>query len=175
MSEPFIGEIRMFGGNFPPRGWQLCQGQLLSIAQNTALFSILGTTYGGNGQTTFALPDLRGRFPMQQGQGPGLSPRTLGQQGGSESVTLLSSQMPAHNHTVQASAADGDVVGAADAFLASQSRGASLSPYIGATDGTLMNPAMIGVAGGSQPHDNMPPFTCVNFIIALEGVFPSRN
>ena len=110
MSEAFIGEIRMFAGNFPPRGWQFCQGQLLSIAQNTALFSILGTTYGGNGQTTFALPDLRGRYPMQPGQGPGLSPRTLGEQGGSETVTLISNQMPAHTHSHTASGAQGDQV-----------------------------------------------------------------
>src|SRR5215831_4079907 len=110
MSEPFLGEIRMFGGNFAPRGWALCQGQLLSIAQNTALFSILGTTYGGNGQTTFALPGLRGRYPMQQGQGPGLSPRSLGEQGGSQTVTLLTNQMPAHTHSHLASAAQGDQV-----------------------------------------------------------------
>ena len=177
MSEPFIGEIRMFAGNFPPRGWQFCQGQLLSIAQNTALFSILGTTYGGNGQTTFALPDLRGRYPMQPGQGPGLSPRTLGEQGGSETVTLLTNQMPAHTHSHVASGAQGDQVtpeGHFNAVLVDPNTQTPLNLY-GGTPSTTMNPASIGAAGGSQPHNNMSPFLCVNFIIALEGIYPSRN
>jgi microcystin-dependent protein len=174
MSEPFIGEIRMFGGNFPPRGWQFCQGQLLSIAQNTALFSILGTTYGGNGQTTFALPDLRGRVPMQQGQGPGLSPRTLGEQGGSETVTLLSTQMPAHNHALICSNAQADASTPEGNVLAADQGGATLN-YIATPLNATMNPATVGAAGGSQPHQNMAPFLAVNFIIALEGIFPSRN
>lgn len=172
MSEAFIGEIRMFAGNFAPRGWAFCQGQLLSIAQNTALFSLLGTTYGGNGQTTFALPDLRGRLPMQPGQGPGLSPRTLGEQGGSETVTLLSNQMPAHNHMVNASSAHGEVETPSGTFLAADSTATVLN--YGSSADTTMNPAAIGAAGGSQPHDNMSPFTCVNFIIATEGIYPSR-
>ncbi len=174
MSEPFIGEIRMFGGNFPPRGWQFCQGQLLSIAQNTALFSILGTTYGGNGQTTFALPDLRGRYPMQPGQGPGLSPRTLGEQGGSETVTLISTQMPAHNHSLNVSSQQGEAETPVGTVLAADNNAQILNYRASPIDGT-MNPAAIGVAGGSQPHNNMSPFLCVNFIIAMEGIYPSRN
>lgn len=176
MSDPFIGEIRIFAGNFAPRGWALCQGQILSIAQNTALFSILGTTYGGNGQTTFALPDLRGRFPMQQGQGPGLSPRTLGEQGGTQTVTLLTTQMPAHTHSHLASGAGGDQVtpdGNFDAVLL-DSQQQPQSQY-GAAANTTMNATIIGAAGGSQPHDNMSPFLCLNFIIATEGIYPSRD
>jgi microcystin-dependent protein len=177
MSEPFIGQVMMFAGNFAPRGWAFCQGQLLSIAQNTALFSILGTTYGGNGQTTFALPDLRGRYPMQPGQGPGLSPRTLGEQGGSETVTLISTQMPAHTHSHTAFAEAGDSIspqGNFNAGLTLSGSGTQESLYASSAN-TTMNPASIGVAGGSQPHNNMPPFLCINFIIALEGIFPSRN
>lgn len=176
MSEPFIGEIRMFTGNFAPRGWAFCQGQILSIAQNTALFSILGTTYGGNGQTTFALPDLRGRMPMQPGQGPGLSPRTLGELGGSENVTLLTTQMPAHSHVAHAANAQADTLSPQGAVWAvpSESSGAPLNAYSGSAN-TTMSPSAVGTAGGSQPHDNMSPFLCVNFIIALEGIYPSRN
>ncbi|AKF79208.1 Microcystin-dependent protein [Myxococcus fulvus] len=174
MSEPYIGEIRMFAGNFAPRGWAFCQGQILSIAQNTALFSILGTTYGGNGQTTFALPDLRGRYPMQPGQGPGLSPRTLGEQGGSETVTLISTQMPAHTHSLNVSSQQGDTETPVGTVLAADNAGAIFNYRAAPIDGT-MNPAAIGVAGGSQPHNNMSPFLCINFIIALEGIFPSRN
>ncbi|MCY1078456.1 phage tail protein [Archangium lansingense] len=174
MSTPFIGQIVMFAGNFAPRGWAFCQGQILPIAQNQALFSILGTTYGGNGQTTFALPDLRGRYPMQPGQGPGLSPRTLGEQGGSETVTLIANQMPAHNHTINVSSQDGDTETPVGTVLAADSTGGNLN-YRGAPIDGTMNPAAIGIAGGSQPHNNMSPFLCVNFIIALEGVYPSRN
>jgi microcystin-dependent protein len=174
MSEQFIGEIRMFAGNFPPRGWQFCQGQILSIAQNTALYSILGTTYGGNGTTTFALPDLRGRYPMQPGQGPGLSPRTLGEQGGSETVTLLANQMPAHTHSLNVSSQAGEVETPVGTVLAADTTAAVLNYRSAPIDGT-MNPAAIGVAGGSQPHNNMSPYTCVNFIIAVEGIYPSRN
>ncbi|MCP3099081.1 tail fiber protein [Myxococcus sp. K15C18031901] len=174
MSTPYIGEIIMFAGNFAPRGWMFCQGQLLSIAQNTALFAILGTTYGGNGQTTFALPDLRGRYPMQPGQGPGLSPRTLGEQGGSETVTLIASQMPAHTHSLNVSSQAGEVETPIGTVLATDTNGTILNYRAGPIDGT-MNPAAIGVAGGSQPHNNMSPFLCLNFIIAVEGVFPSRD
>jgi len=169
MATPFIAEIVMFGGNFAPRGWAFCQGQILSIAQNTALFSLLGTTYGGNGQTTFALPDLRGRVPMQQGSGPGLTPRVLGEQGGTETVTLLITQMPAHNHSLMAkTAAAGDTLPTGNVF----SEG---SFYVPPPANAVMSPTAIGVSGGSQPHNNMQPFLALNFIIATQGIFPSRN
>jgi microcystin-dependent protein len=177
MSEPFIGEIRMVGFNFAPRGWALCNGQLLSIAQNTALFSLLGTTYGGNGQTTFALPDLRGRVPLHQGQGPGLTPRTIGESSGTETVTLLSSQMPAHNHTLAAFNSPGSLdtpTGNVIANIVDPNTGGPATLF-SATADTTMNPASIGISGGNQPHENMQPYLCVNFVIALEGIFPSRN
>ena len=171
MSEPFIGQIVGFGGNFAPRGWAFCQGQLLAIAQNTALFSILGTTYGGNGQTTFALPDLRGRVPVQQGTGPGLSPYVLGEQTGSETVTLISTQMPAHNHALLASTEDAGVKNPTGQVLAT-----TTSPtYVATPIDTTMAPQAIGIAGGSQPHNNLQPLLAINFLIALEGFFPSRN
>ncbi len=176
MSEPFIGEIRMFGGNFAPVGWALCDGRLLSISQYQALFAILGTTFGGNGQTTFAVPDLRGRVPMNWGQGPGLSPRTLGEISGSENVTLLSTQMPAHSHSLHASGAQGDQFspeGNVSALLVNSS-GQPENAY-SAVPNTSMAPQAIGAAGGSQPHQNMQPYLCVSFIIALEGIFPSRS
>lgn len=169
-AEPYIAEIMIFGGNFDVRGYALCNGQLLSIAQNTALFAILGTTYGGNGQTTFGLPDLRGRFPMHFGQGPGLSPRSLGEQSGQETVTLLSSQMPAHAHTSPASSAAGTTDAPSGAYPA---RPASSIPTYGGSPDVAMGVG--GVAGGSQPHDNMPPYLALNFQIALEGIFPPRN
>jgi len=166
----------MFGGNFAPRGWALCNGQLLSIAQNTALFSILGVTFGGNGQTTFALPNYQGRLPMHWGSGPGLSPHTLGESAGSETVTLLSTQMPMHNHTLSASTAAGASDDPTGGVLAkpADSDGNAVSAYA-TTVNTVMNPAAVGIAGGNQPHPNMQPYLCVSFIIALEGVFPSRN
>lgn len=171
--EQFIGEIRMFGGNFAPKDWAFCDGQLLAISQNAALFSILGTTYGGNGQVTFGLPDLRGRVPMHAGSGPGLTPRNLGETAGTESVTLLSTQMPAHTHTVgcHTSADTGEPQGA---IPATEVSGAA-AVYSGQPADGTMNPAMIAPAGGNQPHANVQPFQCVNFIIALEGIFPSRN
>jgi microcystin-dependent protein len=182
MSEPFIGQIMMFGGNFAPRGWALCNGQLLSIAQNTALFSILGTTYGGNGQTTFGLPDLRGRLPMHFGDGPGLSPRSLGEKAGTESVTLLNNNMPAHTHPVTASARA--VTGKGNSNVAANNvwakdAGVQSATYSSGAPDAAMNPnalnVTVGPTGGSQPVGIVPPFTCVNFIIALEGIFPSRN
>lgn len=172
MSEPFIGEIRMFGFNFAPRGWAMCNGQLLAIAQNTALFSLLGTTYGGNGQTTFALPELRGRVPMHWGQGPGLSPYSQGQMGGSETVTLVTTQIPAHSHTVQCSSDDAT---SGDPFNCVPSAFPQ-KIYAGApTPGRVMNPTMITGGGSNQPHANIQPYCVVNFCIALEGIFPSRN
>lgn len=178
MSEPFIGEIRMVGFNFAPRGgWMLCNGQLLAIASNTALFSLLGTTYGGNGTTTFALPDLRGRVPLHQGQGPGLSDYVMGEASGSETVTLINSQMPMHNHALTANSDAGGASTSTNNFIASPSdpsTGAAAPSFAQSTN-TVMNPQSIGISGGNQPHQNMQPFLCVNFIIATQGIFPSRN
>ena len=174
MSDPYLGELRLFPYTFAPRSWAFCQGQILSIAQNTALFSLLGTTYGGNGQTTFALPDLRGRFPMSSGQGPGLPNYTLGQVAGQPSVTLSPNEMPAHAHATGVNAASAATTknpnNAIPAFTAAG------SSYGTAADLT-MSPSMVnvGIAGGSQPHDNMPPYLTLNWCIALEGIFPSRN
>jgi microcystin-dependent protein len=175
MSQPFLGEIRAFGFNFAPRGWAMCNGQILPIAQNTALFSLLGTTYGGNGQTTFALPNLQSRVPLHFGQGPGLSSYALGEVTGTESVSLLITEMPAHNHLIQATSAQGDVTSAAGGVLPSAERGSTTFPYNSATDGTLMNVAMVTPTGGSQPHQNIQPVLALNYCIALEGIFPSRN
>jgi microcystin-dependent protein len=175
MAEPFIAEIKMFGGNFAPRGYALCSGQLLSIAQNTALFSLLGTTYGGDGQTTFGLPDMRGRVPIGQGQGPGLSSRVMGELAGSETVTLISSEMPAHTHTHSAGAVTGPGTQAGPAGARMAESTARDNVYSTAAADTAMAPDTIGISGGSQPHNNMQPYLCVNFIIALEGIFPSRN
>ncbi len=170
MAEPFIGQIALLPYNFPPRGWAFCNGQLLPISQNTALFSLLGTTYGGNGQTTFALPDLRGRVPVSSGQGPGLQDYTLGEQSGVESVTLTQGQMPLHNHGANCNTGDADQGGPGNNFLASGSVYAA-----SATPGQTLNPAMIAAAGGNQPHENRPPYLVLNYCIALEGIFPSRN
>jgi microcystin-dependent protein len=166
----------MFAGNFAPRGWAFCSGQILSISQNTALFSILGTTYGGNGQTTFALPNLQSRVPIHAGQGAGLSSYVLGQQGGTESVTLLTQNLPPHNHPVNAAGAAPSPAAAAPTnnFLAPAARGAP--PIFSAGPGnTTMNPGMIGSTGSATPVPNIQPYTVINFIIALEGIFPSRN
>ena len=167
--DPFVAEIRMFAGNFAPRGWATCDGQLLPIAQNTALFSLLGTTYGGDGRTNFALPNLQGRAPMQPGQGPGLSLRYLGEQGGQEAVTLQESQMPVHNHPLAAAGAAATTgTPAASVSLAQTSAGTSI--YGPAADlQSLGTPA-----GGSQPHNNMQPYLALTFIIALQGIFPPR-
>lgn len=172
MADPYIGQIILFAGTRPPRGWAFCQGQLLPIAQNTALFSILGNTYGGNGQTTFALPDLRGRAPINPGQGPGLSSYNLGQQGGEESITLTVNEMPMHTHAASAKADGGtSATPGGNVWAASTARD---NQYAGAGD-TTMNPAALGNTGGSQPHDNRPPYLAINFIIALEGIFPSPD
>jgi len=173
MAEPFIGSIVLFCGNFAPRGWATCDGQLLSIAQNTALFSILGTTFGGDGRTTFALPDLRGRVPLHPGSGPGLSTYTLGQVGGAESVSLQVPQMPAHSHTVAAPCSDGapGVPSPVGAVLANQDQ----TPFYAASGSAAMAPATSSPAGGGQAHENRQPLLAINFIIALEGIYPSRN
>ncbi len=172
MSEPFVGEIRMFGFNFAPQGWAQCNGQLLPISQNTALFSLLGTTYGGDGRITFALPDMRSRVPVCQGQGPGLSSYAEGQAGGAQTVTLAAGQMPGHTHPVKASSS---------AAASDQPEGRALARsashiYAAKPDAsTVMNADMLGAAGGSQPHENIQPYLAVNFCIALNGIFPSRS
>ena len=174
--EPFIGQIMMFGGNFAPRGWALCDGQLLPIANYTALFSILGTTYGGDGKTTFALPDLRGRTPMHAGHGPGLSPRSLGSKGGSETNTLTVNQLPSHSHALHAQTANGSMPSPSNNTLGAY--GTAVPPqgiYSETAPDTQMNPASIGQTGGGQSVNNVQPFGCINFVIALEGIFPSRG
>lgn len=173
MSEPFVGEIRMFAGNFAPRGWAFCDGQLLSVSQNDALFSLLGTIYGGDGRTTFGLPDLRGRIPIHAGHGPGLSERRLGAKAGAEKVTLTVNQMPSHNHGWPASdgLAQNDVP--TDTQFAKGSANI-FQTQIGAGR-TSMNTEVIGGTGGSRSHTNLMPFLCVHFIIALVGIYPSRH
>ena len=161
----------MFGFNFAPQGWAMCNGQILPISQNTALFSLLGTSYGGNGQTTFALPDLRGRVAIQQGQGPGLSSYSIGEVTGVETVTLTSNQMPQHNHGVVANGAPATATRPNGAVPART----GTNEYAPAPDGTAMNAGMIATTGGSQPHTNLPPLLVVTFCIALQGIFPSRN
>ncbi|HWB85168.1 MAG TPA: tail fiber protein [Bryobacteraceae bacterium] len=180
MSEPFLGEIRMFGGNFAPKGWALCNGQIMSIAQNTALFSLLGTTFGGNGQTTFGLPDLRGRVPVHAGQGPGLSPYTPGESTGNENQTLNVNQMPIHSHVVNASnAAAGrggnSPTGNIPAATTVTGGNNVTAEIYGGTANTTMSPTMIGNTGGGQPFSVIQPVLCVNFIIATQGIYPSRN
>lgn len=181
MAEPFLGEIRMVGWNFAANGWALCNGQLLSISQNTALFSLLGTTYGGDGIQTFALPNLQGRVPIHQGNGAGLSPYVIGEVAGAENVTLLVNQMPAHNHLVAVSNQVGSVADPTNAILAQGNSGSGRSPvvvsdYVPAVPPTgTLSPVSISNAGGNQPHSNIQPFLCVNFIIALQGIFPSRS
>jgi microcystin-dependent protein len=172
MSEPFVGEIRMFGFNFAPQGWAQCNGQLVPIAENTALFSLLGTTYGGDGRATFALPDLRSRVPAGQGQGPGLSPYAEGQAGGAETVTLAVTQMPGHTHPVKASSS---AAGSDQPEGRTLARSASHIYTAKPDTSTVMNAGMLGDTGGSQPHDNIQPYLAVNFCIALAGIFPSRS
>lgn len=172
MSEPFVGEIRMFAGNFAPRGWAFCDGQLLAVSQNDALFSLLGTIYGGDGRTTFGLPDLRGRIPIHAGQGPGLSNRRLGSKGGAEKVTLTVNQFPSHTHgPLRASSQT-----AVDALPGGKVTAQTDTPlYVDDTPVAGFNAASVTNVGGSQSHTNMMPFLCVNFIIALFGIYPSRH
>ncbi|MFN0317387.1 MAG: phage tail protein [Burkholderiales bacterium] len=174
MADPFIGQIQAFGFNFAPRGWAQCNGQLLPIAQNQALFALLGTFYGGNGQTTFGLPDLRGRSPIHVGQGPTLSNYTLGEQGGQESVTLTPQQMPQHTHTARALAGNGNSKVAAGNVWAKDA-GVSSATYSSVAPDSSMSAQAIASTGGSQPHENRPPYLVINWCIALEGIFPSRN
>lgn len=179
MSEPFIAEVRIFAGNFAPRGWAFCNGQLLPISQNTALFSLIGTTYGGDGRSTTALPNLQGRAPMHPGRGPGLTSRRLGQRGGNETITLTEAQMPAHNHSAIADANPGGFGGGgadtdtpAEHFFADTSVTGQFYAD-GNSNLTEMTPTEI--SGGSQPHNNMQPYLAMNFIIALVGLYPSRS
>lgn len=172
--DPLLASIILFAGNFAPRGWAFCQGQILPIAQNTALFSLLGTTYGGNGQTTFALPDLRGRSPIGPGQGPGLGPIDLGESGGAQSTTLLAANMPVHTHALNAIVEPGDSSTPTNGLLANS--GALDKEFKVATNAnTPMHPTAISTAGGSQPFSITSPYLGLNYIIALEGIFPSRS
>ncbi len=172
MSEPFVGEIRMFAGNFAPRGWAFCDGQLLAVSQNDALFSLLGTIYGGDGRTTFGLPDMRGRLPIHAGSGPGLSPRPLGAKAGSENETLTVNQLPSHSHNFNVSSDPGVESSAAGGYLAA-------SPNVRMFRPTPANSSLrtqsISQIGGSSSHTNLMPFLCLNFIIALFGIYPSRQ
>ncbi len=176
MATPYLGEIRMFGGNFAPSQNALCQGQLMSIQQNTALFALLGTYYGGNGVQNFGLPDFRGRLPINQGQGNGLSNYTIGQIGGSENVTVLVTQMPTHNHAMLATSA-----GASQPSPKNNIPASMVNPitgfWVSQTTGSpaQMNPGSLGPAGGTQPHENRMPILAITFIIALNGIFPSRS
>lgn len=172
MSEPFVGEIRMFAGSFAPRSYALCDGQLLSIAQNSALFSLFGTYYGGDGRTTFGLPDLRGRVPIHMGSGPGLTPRLIGQKAGTENVTLGAANLPAHGHPLQASGTPatesrpaGNVLAADTPVDVYQTTGATAQTSTSSTTS----------AGAGDAHANLQPFLCIHYIVALFGIFPSRN
>jgi len=175
MSDPFVAEIRIFTGNFAPVGWAFCQGQIIPISQNTALFSLLGTTYGGNGQSTFALPDFQGRAPMHHGRGPGLTDRFLGEEGGLENVTLLTSEIPAHTHQLRASTGAADQTSPANAVWAASSVGRTPPPLYSTTQNTTMAANALSASGGGLPHNNMHPYLTLNFIIALQGVFPPRS
>ncbi|WP_088285697.1 phage tail protein [Ideonella sp. A 288] len=171
--DPFVGEIRIFAGNFAPRGWALCNGQLLPIVQNTALFSLLGTQYGGDGRATFALPDLQARAPIHHGQGPGLSPRTIGESGGEAAVALTTPEMPSHTHGLSAVASP--TTGAASAAVALSPMSGGTAAYRLAGKRVAMDVATVGVSGAGAPHENRQPHLVVNFIIALQGVFPPRS
>jgi microcystin-dependent protein len=180
VAPPFVAEIRMFGCNFAPTGWAQCNGQLLPLSQNTALFSLLGTFYGGDGKSTFALPNLQGSLATHQGQGNGLQEWFLGQYQGSEAVTLLTDEMPAHNHNVAAStvnATTGDPTGAilARGNFAFQGTNGTVPIYSNSAPNTAMNAQALAIGGGDQPHNNLMPFVVVNYCIALQGVFPPRT
>ena len=173
MSEPFVGEIRMFAGNFAPRGWAFCDGQLLAVSQNDALFSLFGTIYGGDGRTTFGLPDLRGRIPIHAGSGPGLSPRRLGAKLGAEKETLTVNQLPSHSHTFNCSSDAANLPNpGGDAALATSN---VIEMWSGDTQDQNMASSAITQVGGSRSHTNLMPFLCIHFIVALFGIYPSRQ
>ncbi len=167
MAQPYVGEIRMFAGNFAPAGWMFCEGQLLPISEYETLFNLIGTTYGGDGQSTFALPDARGRIPLHFGNG-----FTLAEPGGAESITLTTSQIPAHNHAMLAASANGDQTNPAGNVPANSF---NVTPYINDVPNGSLNAAAIASTGGSQPHDNFQPYLCVDFIISLFGIYPSQT
>jgi microcystin-dependent protein len=173
MADPFLGELKLAAFNFAPLGWAFCDGQLLPISQNTALFALLGTTYGGDGQTTFALPDLRGRVPVHAGFS-GSGNVSLGEQGGAEAVTLTTSQLPSHTHTLSGSSDLANASAPGGALPAAKPRG-GISRYAPAGSNTVMAPASVAIAGGSQPHNNMQPHLVLSWLISVEGIFPSRN
>jgi microcystin-dependent protein len=172
MSEPYVGEIRMFAGNFAPRGWAFCDGQLLAISQNDALFSLLGTIYGGDGRTTFGLPDMRGRIPIHRGDGPGLSPRRIGSKGGVENVTLTVNQLANHGHGLVANTEEAIRPNPQGGVLA---QGVGASFYSTDAPNVSLAASAISETGGSRSHTNMMPSLCVSFIIALIGIYPSRH
>jgi microcystin-dependent protein len=173
VSDPFVAEIRIFTFNFAPRGWAFCDGQILPISQNTALFSLLGTTYGGDGKSNFALPDMQGSAPMQQGQGPGLSLRDLGETGGEQSVTLLQTEMPAHPHALETVNQPGEDPTPGQTEALARSVGANL--YTGVGNVVQLAPQAASLAGGNLPHNNMQPYLTLSYCIALQGVFPPRS
>jgi len=176
MADPFVAEIRIFPFNFAPTCWATCDGQLLPLSQNTALFSLLGTTYGGDGKSTFALPDLQDRAAMHHGQGPGLSLRDLGEQGGSETITLLITEMPAHTHVVSAKGSGGTASPAGFVWGTSNAAKVAANFYAPAAAAPVnMNPGALSINGGSTPHNNLMPYLAMNFCIALQGVFPPRT
>ena len=173
MAQPYVGEIRIFAGNFAPAGWMFCEGQLLPISEYETLFNLIGTTYGGDGQSTFALPDLRGRIPLHQGQGPGLSQNyTLAETGGVEEVTLTTQQIPLHNHALLASANTATATTASGNLTASTNQ---LKIYVEGSVSKTFAPNAISQVGGSQPHTNFEPYLCLDFIISLFGIFPSQT
>ena len=173
MSLPYLGEIRMFGGNFAPVGWAFCQGQLIPISENDVLFNLIGTTYGGDGESTFALPNLQSRLPIHAGNGPGGNAFVIGQSAGVESVTLTTQQIPVHSHPMQASTNPGVAANANGNIICSSP---SINLYIeGISPDKVLNASTVSVVGGSQPHENLQPFLVINFIIALQGIFPTQN
>ena len=172
MSDQFVAEIRIFPFNFAPQGWAMCNGQLLPIAQNTALFSLLGTMYGGNGTSTFGFPNMQGRLPMHHGQGPGLTQRFQGEQDGGENVTLLNSELPPHTHIPNCNSLDGDDIGPLGNVWAPDGAG---SPEYAPAPNATMNPNQLLPAGGNLPHNNLQPSLALNFCIALQGIFPPRS